>query len=309
MTITVLPIVIAVLIALAIVSVVGWLKDVRTFRRQTNLTDRVTTLINRSGNFAHDELDIDLYRRIIQPFFHRVVQGIGDRILPSRLNEELSRKLKMAGVEYSASAYVLIRLVSTVLVAAVVVVLLGFSTSFNMEQKILMPFGAAGIVYIFFSVRLRTRYQQRMQQLEDSLPEVFDILSVSIEAGLAFDGALRRLVQKTTGVVQQEFGRVLTDLQVGMTREQALRGLAERTKSSELHRFASLVAQSDRTGGSVGNALRVQGERIKEIRVAKAREKAASLPVKMMFPMVLFIFPSLFVAILGPGILSISKVF
>jgi tight adherence protein C len=176
-------------------------------------------------------------------------------------------------------------------------------------QKVALPFVVAGVVYLLFGTRLTSKYQQRMGQLEDSLPEVFDILSVSIEAGLAFDGALRRLVQKTSGVVQQEFGRVLTDLQVGMTREQALRGLAERTKSAELNRFASLVAQSDKTGGGIGTALHIQGARIKEIRVAKVREKAASLPVKMMFPMVLFIFPSLFVAILGPGLLSILNIF
>ena len=296
-----------VIVVMAVLSVAAWVQDVKTYRRQTALNERVAPLINRSGAWIQDELEIDFYHRIVQPFFHRISQGIGDRILPNRLNEELSRKLKMAGVEYSPSTYVLIRLVSTVFAAAVTVVALTFTTQFTIMQKVLIPFVVAGVVYLLFGTRLKSRYQKRMDELDDSLPEVFDILSVSIEAGLAFDGALRRLVQKTKGVVQQEFGRVLTDLQVGMTREQALRGLAERTKLPELNRFASLVAQSDRTGGGVGTALHIQGERIKEIRVAKAREKAASLPVKMMFPMVFFIFPSLFVAILGPGILSIMK--
>jgi tight adherence protein C len=300
--------IVLVVMTMAIVtSVTMWAKEVKTFRRQQTISDRLTPLINRTGGLVKDELEIDFYHRIVEPFFQRISKGLADRLLPSRVNEELNRRLKMAGAEYSASTYVLIRLVSTVLAAAVTVIAVTFVHSLTLLQKIALPFVVAGVVYLLFGTRLTSKYQKRMEQLEDSLPEVFDILSVSIEAGLAFDGALRRLVQKTSGVVQQEFGRVLTDLQVGMTREQALRGLAERTKSAELNRFASLVAQSDKTGGGIGTALHIQGERIKEIRVAKAREKAASLPVKMMFPMVLFIFPSLFVAILGPGLLSILK--
>ncbi len=298
-----------IIMIVVVFSLAAWANDLKNYRRQQALSNRLTPLINRTGGWVKDELEIDFYHRIVTPFFQRLSKSLGDRLLPGRVNDELNRRLKMAGVEYSASTYVLIRLVSTVLAAAVTVMAISFVHTLTLMQKVALPFVVAGVVYLLFGTRLTSKYQQRMGQLEDSLPEVFDILSVSIEAGLAFDGALRRLVQKTSGVVQQEFGRVLTDLQVGMTREQALRGLAERTKSAELNRFASLVAQSDKTGGGIGTALHIQGARIKEIRVAKVREKAASLPVKMMFPMVLFIFPSLFVAILGPGLLSILNIF
>jgi len=185
---------------------------------------------------------------------------------------------------------------------------LGMGTSLLMA--LLWPVALGGIAYVYWGVFLNTRSQMRLAKLEQTLPEVFDILSMSVEAGLAFDGALHKLVDYLPkGVTREEFGRVLSDVQLGMTRSEALTALADRTRSRELKRFVGLVIQSERTGGGMAGALRAQAREIKTSRAALARERAATLPVKMLFPMVLFIFPAIFMVILGSAVIEIAHVF
>lgn len=245
--------------------------------------------------------------RILVSLAKNVINRVGDRLLPSRLNQELGRRLKMAGIEWSPASFVVLRTLVTLVALGLGGMVGAMGRGFTHSEQIGLPIVLSIVAYLFFGVRVNTRYQRRLESLDDALPEIFDILSVSVEAGLAFDGALRRVVMKTTGVVQQEFGRVLSDIQVGMTRDEALRALANRTKSKELQQFAALVAQSDHSGSGIGVALKVQGQRLKEARIFQAREKAASLPIKMLFPVVLFIFPTLFVMILGPGVISLVQ--
>ncbi|MCY0884293.1 MAG: type II secretion system F family protein, partial [Firmicutes bacterium] len=163
------------------------------------------------------------------------------------------------------------------------------------------------ITYLFFGVHIRTRAQARRRELERELPEIFDLLSVSVEAGLSFEGALRRVVVRLKGVAGEEFGRVVSDLAMGSSRNEALRALAARTGSRLLLRFANLMAQSSRTGAGVGPALRALARDVKEERLARVREAAAQLPVKLLFPMIVFILPTLFAIVLGPGIYSILR--
>jgi tight adherence protein C len=177
------------------------------------------------------------------------------------------------------------------------------------SYSLLVPVGLAIVGYLFMGVRLNTAFQNGQRQIEAALPEAFDLISVSMAAGLAFEAALRRTATHLPGIAGQQFGRVVQDLEVGMTRVEALKGLADRTRIEELKRFHALVAQAERTGASMSNVLRAQADRVKQARVQRAREQAATVPIKILFPLALFIFPSLFVAILGGGIISIVQAF
>lgn len=300
---------VAAVMGLAILCGGLWIRDVAAHRRLDALARRIGPAPRYSRESFKDDMDLNITARLVMPLIIRLINRVGDRILPGRLHQELGRKLKMAGIEWSPASFVVVRLLVSVLGFGLGGALVQVVTGLTAIERIGLPVVLGAVSYLFFGVRVNTRYQQRMKTLDDALPELFDILSVSVEAGLAFDGALRRVVIKTDGVVQQEFGRVLSDMQVGMTRDEALRSLATRTQLKELQRFAALVAQSDRSGSGIGMALRIQGERLKETRIFQAREKAASLPVKMLFPVVLFIFPTLFIMVLGPGVISLIQNF
>ncbi len=302
-----MAIMLALVVGCIILSVGLWTRDLSTLRRQRSLARRIGPTASYSPTTIGDDLELNLVARIVAPIARNLINRLGDRLLPSRLNQELGRRLKMAGIEWSPASFVVLRILVTVVALAMGGVLVGLARGLTPPERVGLPIILGLVGYLFFGVRVNTKYQQRMAALDDALPEIFDILSVSVEAGLAFDGALRRVVSKTSGVVQQEFGRVLSDIQVGMTRDEALRALGNRTKSKELQRFAALVAQSDRSGSGIGIALKVQGQRLKETRIFQAREKAASLPVKMLFPVVLFIFPTLFIMVLGPGVISLIQ--
>lgn len=296
--------------ALGVYTLWRWLYELSSHRRVKRLRRRmgaaVTVTVDRE---TADDLDQPLFDRVVKPFLNRWQRWLTDRIIPSRIRKEIHRQLRAAGMAVSPEGFLFVRIGVTVLLFALGMVLVSAVVPFNLGERVALPLALGLIGYVYVGVHVKTRAQRRMQDLDRRLPEVFDFLSVSVEAGLAFDGALRRLVGKTQGVVHDEFGRVLSDIQVGFTREEALRALAERTRLAELTRFASLVAQSERTGGGIAQILKVQGRRLKEMRVFRAREQAAQLPVKLLFPLVLFIFPTLFVVIVGPGAMSIMKVF
>lgn len=302
-------------VLLALLSGIGiyllgmWVQDRRAYARQERIRQRMGIGPVMRWLSEPDELDIPFIQRIIRPVLDRFWDRMGDRLVPDRIRIELARQLRLAGSKMAPETFVVIRIVVSVSLAGLGIVMSTLVPTLTRLERIGFPLMLAVIGFVFVGARLRSMGKKRLDVLERNLPELFDFLSVSVEAGLAFDAALRRLVQKSKGIVQEEFGRVLADIQLGLTREEALRGLAERTKLIELARFASLVTQSDRTGAGIANTLRVQGQRLKELRVFRAREQAATLPVKLLFPMAFFIFPTLFVIILGPGVLSIMKSF
>lgn len=300
---------IAALLALAVIFMALWVKDLKVYNRQRALGARLSPYHLRRDELA-DELELPFMQRVITPFVQKVVVRLSHVLTPTKVRAELARRLKQAGSKLGPEAFVLYRLAVSVLLLALGVMLAMVEKSLPEWQRVAIPLGMGAIGYIFMGVRVNTQAQNRLKMLERSLPEVFDLLSVSVEAGLAFDGALRKLVTNLDpGPAKDEFTRVMSDMQLGMTRSEALTALAERTKSRELKRFAGLVAQSDRTGSGISGALKVQARDIKEARAAQAREKAALIPVKIIFPMVLFIFPAIFLVILGPAMLSLIRVF
>jgi tight adherence protein C len=156
---------------------------------------------------------------------------------------------------------------------------------------------------------LYQRGYDRTAKIERSLPDALDLLSISVEAGLAFDAALAQVARNTDGPLSEEFARVLQEMQIGLGRSHALRAMAERNALPDLRSFCSAMVQADAFGIPVGQVLRVQSQEIRVKRRQRAEEAAQKIPVKIMIPLVLFILPSLFIAVLGPAIISMIGVF
>lgn len=283
-------------------------REAISYRRRSLLTRRLGNTAGAGSVIVKDDLDLPFRERIVLPMWRRITNSLGQRLVPSRVQAELGRRLRLAGMDVSPVGFQLTRLF-VALALGLLGVLLAAGGFVSASDAMLVPVALAVVGYLYFGVRVNSLYQRRRLEVERNLPEAFDLLSVSVEAGLSFEAALRRAAPRLPGAAGQEFNRVVSDLELGMTRQEALKALADRTKIEELGRFASLVSQAERAGAGMAMVLHAQAARVKEVRVFKARELAALVPVKILFPMVLFILPALFVAILGGGIIGILHAF
>jgi tight adherence protein C len=151
--------------------------------------------------------------------------------------------------------------------------------------------------------------RRRREDIRAQLPDALDLLAVSVEAGLGFDGAVDKLTEHMDGALAEEFALTLGEMRIGETRQDALKKMAERAATPEVASFTRAIIQADQLGISLGRLLRVQASDSRDKRQAAAEEKAMKSPIKMLFPTVLFIFPAMFIVILGPAFLNLMEVF
>lgn len=172
-----------------------------------------------------------------------------------------------------------------------------------------LPCVAVGAVFGFFlpDLLLLNAGQKRQELIRRALPDALDMLTVCVEAGLGFDAALAQVARNTRGALAQECARVLQEMQIGKSRNQALRALAERTTVGGLKAFVSALAQAGELGVPVGQVLREQAREMRVRRRQRAEEQAQKVPVKILFPLIVCLFPAMFVVIIGPGVISIAR--
>ena len=167
--------------------------------------------------------------------------------------------------------------------------------------------GAAG--FALPGVFVSSKARRRREEIRAQLPDALDLLAVSVEAGLGFDGAVAKLTEHMEGSLAEEFSLALGEMRIGESRQDALKKLAERTAAPEVATFTRAIIQADQLGISLGRILRVQSVDTRLKRQAAAEEKAMKAPIKMLFPTVAFIFPAMFLVILGPAFINLAKIF
>ena len=156
---------------------------------------------------------------------------------------------------------------------------------------------------------LSGRSRRRRDEVQRSLPDMLDLLTVSVEAGLGFEGALMKIVEKSDGLLADEFLTVLRETKMGKSRRDALKDMAERLNVDTLSNFIGSVIMAEQLGVSIGNVLRIQSNEMRQKKRQKAEEKAMKAPIKMLIPLVLFIFPAIFVILLGPAVIQLMEIF
>jgi tight adherence protein C len=256
-----------------------------------------------------EELEPSFKERVVTPLLARCL-ALGKKLTPADHMDRIRRNLDLAG---NPEGWTVDRVVALKVVG--LAAMLGFSLLF--VTTVSPSFGLALVMVIgatiggFFgpNIYLSQRAAERSQALRRSFPDALDLLTISVEAGLGFDAALSHVAKNVQGPVAQEFSRVLQEMQIGMGRSQALRALGERTKLEEMRGFVSAMVQADAFGIPIGQVLRVQSSEMRVKRRQRAEEKAQQLPVKILFPLIFFILPCLFVVILGPAGISISRDF
>ena len=255
------------------------------------------------------EADKSFNDRVLNPLLERLV-GLGRRLTPKDYGERISAKLDVAGNPLGVT-------VDRIIALKVVGIFAGFVggvlLSLMLHKGILasLLICAIGCVLGYFAPNLWL-YQKghdRTDKMQRALPDAIDLLTISVEAGLGFDAAVAQVARNTKGPLANEFARMLQEMQIGLGRSEALRALGERCSLPDLKTFASAMVQADKFGIPVAQVLRVQSSEIRVKRRQRAEEKAQQIPVKIMVPLVLFILPALFVAVLGPAVISMIGVF
>src|SRR5919107_1770507 len=170
-----------------------------------------------------------------------------------------------------------------------------------------LAFGLLG--YLLPNIVLTNAVQRRQNEIRSTLADSIDLLTICVEAGLGFDAALAHVSRNTDGPLADEFYRTLQEVQLGRSRNEAMRNLADRSNIPELRAFVLAMVQADIFGVSVANVLRIQAKDMRVKRRQMAEERAMKVPIKVLFPVLFCIFPALFVVILGPAIMRIADVF
>lgn len=261
---------------------------------------------------------IDDHKDEIPGFRERVVTPLGKylgnlitRLAPAAWSAALERKLVTAGKGrvWTAQGY-------AVFWAIVVLVVIVIAIKYVYGRPDLAPVQLVMLVIVFTAmgaampwVMLRIMAQKRQKLIRKQLPEVLDLLCVSVQAGLSFDAALRRIVERMKGPLIEECTRMLEDVRMGLPRRQALRMMGDRCEVQEVALFVTAIIQAERLGTSLGKTLNNQAINMRERRRQAVKAEAMKAPVKMIFPLVLFIFPSVFVIVLLPALLNMMKNF
>jgi len=229
------------------------------------------------------------------------------RLTPKQNLETISALLMSAGMRNTSPQAFLAAKGGCAIGGLVLGLLVGSASSGGLALVFGIGLGAIG--YIAPAIIVSGRARRRGAALIAALPDALDLLAVSVEAGLGFDAAIAKLVQYMKGPLSDEFELALGEMRIGESRADALKKLAARSGTQEISSFVRSIIQADQLGTSLGRILRVQATDTRNKRQAAAEEKAMKAPIKMLFPTVLFIFPAMFIVVLGPAMLSLGQVF
>ena len=254
-----------------------------------------------------DELRASFKERVFVPMLKKM-SAFTQKYTPLKQREMTEKRLINAGrpFNWSAAEFISIQY-ATAVIFAIVVALLGYLGHISPDVQYLVVIGGFACGYILVQILLKISVSNRQAKIEKELPDVLDLLTISIEAGLGFDAALQRVVQKSKGPLAQEFNLCLQEMRMGKNRKEALRDLGLRNETADLNTFVGAIIQADQLGVSIGNVLRTQSDQMRAKRKQRAEEKAMKAPIKMLIPMLLFILPTIFIIVLGPSILQMME--
>jgi tight adherence protein C len=248
-----------------------------------------------------------LKARLGTPFVERLARLVL-RVNPKTTIDGVAYKLVSAGLSRRISPTTFLAL-KAILPIGFGLLGIAFASSLSPIMAVLIVVGLGALGFIGPDYVVNSKIKSRQEKIRAQLPDALDLLAVSVEAGLGFDGAVAKLTESLTGPLIDEFNLTLSEMRVGESRPEALRKLSDRAQVPELSAFTRALIQADSLGISLGRILRVQAADTRERRQAAAEERAMKAPIKMLFPTVLFIFPSMFIVTIGPAFLALKSLF
>jgi tight adherence protein C len=262
-------------------------------------------------NVRDQELLVPFAERALAPVMEGLT-SVGRRFTPVGYVDNIRRKFVWAGLGTAdgVDRFLAIRVVMAALVLPMAFLLFVVNPlGLDGMMKLIVTGLAVAVLVMGPDAWLNRKVTDRQLELQQKLPDVLDLLTISVEAGLGFEQALDRTIASVPGALSDEFARMLGEVRAGASRADAMRSLEERTNVPEVRSFVLAILQADTFGVSIGRVLRAQSEEMRIKRRQLAQEKAQKAPVKMLIPMVFCVFPALFVVVIGPAIINIRETF
>lgn len=290
-------------IAVASVTVLG------TQQHQVSRSLAAVEAMRTAPKAMRQELDRPFADRVLGPGKVRFIE-LGRRFTPAGRVEKMRHRLDLAGNPPGWDVDRILGLKALfAIVGGVVGLLVPWLVGFGFLRTIAAALTLLLAGWFGPSMWLYQKSYDRTKRMQRELPDALDLLTISVEAGLAFDAAVAQVARNTEGPLAEEFFRVLQEMQIGTGRMNALRGLAERTDLPDLRSFVGAMVQADSLGIPISSVLRVQAKEMRIKRSQRAEEAAQKVPIKILFPLIFCILPCLFVIIIGPAVIQILRAF
>jgi tight adherence protein C len=255
------------------------------------------------------EMSMSFKDRVLIPTMRKVA-AFTQKMTPNQQIEETRKMLDKAGLagQIEPSMFLAIRLTATIGLTLLAFFVFFVSTNtFGPTMAAMFTVGAAALGYVLPSMWAKSKISKRQTEVIKALPDALDLLVICVEAGLGFDQGINKVYEKWDNDLALAFGRVLREIQLGKARRDALKDMADRLDVPDVTSFVAAIIQAESMGVSMAHILRVQSDQMRTKRRQRAQEKANAAPVKMMIPMVLLIFPSLWIVLLGPAIIGVVE--
>jgi len=283
----------------------GW----RQLRTTETAQQRLERLTRSPRPLEQAELERPLSDRLLKPWLRQQIQAVG-RLAPSRNIQKLQQNLVSAGYPYGLSVldFLGLKLLASVL-AGIATVYIHVLRNGRFFQTAFLTAGAMAIAFMLPDFWLGSRVRQRQAEILRSLPDALDMLTICVDAGAGLESAMLRLSQKWQNAAAAEFGKVVAEIRLGMTRRTALQNMVARTAVPEVGSFVAVLLQADQFGLSIAKVLHMQSDQMRARRWQRAEEKARKVAIKMLFPLVFLIMPAMFAVTVGPAIPALIKTF
>lgn len=299
------------LLIVAVVAVILIVASIFLLRRAE--TDPLSARIDEFA--AREELvsieDIELSLPISDRIFVPIIRKISDfvtRFTPQTTLDRTTRQLELAGNprNMSASGFWILRGVATIVLGGLLFLMMARNDA-PISRQLLYTLGGAAMGNFLPAMFLRSIIDRRKQAIIKKLPDALDLMTICVDAGLTFNAAMQKVAEKWDDPLSTEFGRVIYEMQLGKSRRQAMKDMADRTDVPDVTSFIAAILQAEQLGVGIGKVLRIQSEQMRVRRRQRAEERAQQAPVKMTFPLVFLIFPSIFIVLLGPAGIQVAR--
>ncbi|MGB4589587.1 MAG: type II secretion system F family protein [Clostridiaceae bacterium] len=276
------------------------------FDKNHNVIERMNSIKTMfASDEDADEMKKSFSERVISPAYEKIINWLGS-VTPASIKKKYEELIIQAGTgkTITVNSLIAIQIMLAALLASMCFLLLNIIGS-GVNFMLIFFSGILGFYLPYFI--LNSYATKRQNDIQKVLPDLLDLLYISVEAGLGFDMALKKSAEKMPGALSDEINKALYDISKGRDRQEAMRGIVKRTGVDDINTFITAVIQSEQLGTNISSMLRTQSNVMRQKRRQRAEAAAAKIPVKMLFPMVFLLFPALFVVILGPAIISIME--
>jgi len=301
-TLIIIVVIIGVIIGAVMLVVVGIQKS--RSQEDDPLAERLAEYSQRGETVSLEEIELSqpFSQRVMMPIMRRLGE-ISSRFTPQHVVEQTRVRLEMAGNpgRMDASTFLVLHFVAAGLFGGLVFLLSLFSKTFSLPIKLVIVLAFTVLGYFFPDLWIRSKVNSRQKQVRKAMPDALDLLTICVEAGLGFDAAMSKVNEKWDNELSLAFGRVIREIQLGKLRRDALRDMSERLGLAEMTSFVAAVIQSEMLGVSMAKVLRIQSDQMRVKRRQHSEEEARKAPIKMIFPLGIFIFPSLLIVLLTPA--------